>query len=74
MGWMLNIGTRGERGEMYGIVFLGNAKRRDHLKDLSVDGRMVLKWILKIYGCFEFDTLLPDSLKSSEFTDQLNDC
>lgn len=64
MGWMGNIGTRGEREEAYGIVFLVNVKRRDHLKDLGVDERIMLKWILKIYCCFEFDTKLPDSIKT----------
>jgi hypothetical protein len=38
---------------MYGVeesayrVFAGMPEERDHLKYLSVDGRLLLKWILK---------------------------
>jgi hypothetical protein len=33
-------------GEMRNIVFLSeNVKKRDHLKDRGVHGRIILKWI-----------------------------
>ena len=28
-------------------VLLGNLKERDHLKDVGVDGNIILKWTLK---------------------------
>jgi hypothetical protein len=28
-------------------ISLGNLRARDHLEDLGVDGRIILKWILK---------------------------
>jgi hypothetical protein len=35
------------RGEVHAGVWWGNLRKRDHLKDLGVDGRIILKWILK---------------------------
>jgi hypothetical protein len=31
----------------WGILACGNMKGRDHLEELSVDGTIILKWILK---------------------------
>ena len=31
-------------------VSVGNMRERDHLEDLGVDGRIILKWILKWDG------------------------
>jgi hypothetical protein len=31
---------------MHKIFWLEDMKRRDHLKDLGVDGRIILEWIL----------------------------
>jgi hypothetical protein len=28
-------------------ILVGNLKGRDHLGDLGIDGRIILKWILK---------------------------
>jgi hypothetical protein len=36
--------------EVHTEFWWGNPKERDHLEDLGVDGRMILKWILKKYG------------------------
>jgi hypothetical protein len=35
---------------MYTIIWVGNLKVRDHLEDLRVDGRIILKWILRKEG------------------------
>jgi hypothetical protein len=56
----------GERGEMYGIILVGNMKGRDHL---GVHGKILLKWILKICDRFEFDNESPDSVKGIELPD-----
>jgi len=34
-------------------VWLGNMQETDHVEDLGIDGRVVLKWVLKKYmgGC-----------------------
>ena len=32
------------------IVLVGNVFERDHLEDLGVDDRIILKWILKMLG------------------------
>jgi len=34
---------------MHTDFWLGNLKERDHLEHLSIDGRIILKWILKKY-------------------------
>ena len=31
-------------------VWWGNLRERDHLEDLSVEGKLILKWILKEWG------------------------
>jgi hypothetical protein len=36
-----------EDTEMHAGFWCGNLKDRDHVDDLVVDGRMILKWILK---------------------------
>jgi hypothetical protein len=35
---------------MHAVLWLENLKGRDHLKDLGVDGRIILEWILGKYG------------------------
>jgi hypothetical protein len=34
------------RGEAYTGCWWGNLRERDHLEDLGVDGRIILRWIL----------------------------
>jgi hypothetical protein len=33
--------------EVYRGFCLGNVKVTDHLEDISIDGRIILRWILK---------------------------
>jgi hypothetical protein len=35
------------RGEVHTGFWCGNLRERDHLRDLSVDGNMILKYIFK---------------------------
>ena len=44
MGWACS--TYGERRRAY-RVWWGNLSEGDHLKDLGVDGRILLKWIFE---------------------------
>lgn len=34
-------------------LYTGNLKVKDHLGDLDLDGRAIIKWILKIEFCAE---------------------
>jgi hypothetical protein len=36
-----------KRGEMHTGFCWGDLRDRDHLEDLGVDGRIILKWIFK---------------------------
>ena len=36
-----------ETGEVHNGFWGGDLRERDHLKDLGVDGRIILNWILK---------------------------
>jgi hypothetical protein len=36
--------------EMPAKFWLGSLKRREHSEDLGVDGRIILKFILRLYG------------------------
>jgi hypothetical protein len=35
------------RGEVYTGLWWGNLRKRDHLEDLAIDGRIILRWIFK---------------------------
>jgi hypothetical protein len=35
------------RGEAYKRFWWGNLRKRDHLEDQDVDGRIILRWIFK---------------------------
>jgi len=37
----------GEKKNIHKFLWYGNMKERVHLEDIDVDGRIVLKWILR---------------------------
>jgi hypothetical protein len=43
------VGTCGVwgRGEVYTGFWWGNLRERDHLGDLDVDGRIILRWVFR---------------------------
>ena len=36
-----------ERGEVHNGVWWGDLRESDHLKDIGIAGRIILKWIFK---------------------------
>jgi hypothetical protein len=45
MRWAGHVGRTGEMRNSYKI-FVGNLKGRDHVKDLGIDGKIILEWFL----------------------------
>jgi hypothetical protein len=43
------------RGELHRVIWWGNLKSRDDLKDLGGEGWILLKWIFKKYVCSWID-------------------
>ena len=37
------------RGEVHTVFWWGNLSERDHLEDLGVDGRIILRWIIRTW-------------------------
>jgi hypothetical protein len=46
MKWVVRVTRTGERRSAY-MILVGKPEERDHLEDLCVDGRIILKRILK---------------------------
>jgi hypothetical protein len=46
MGWVMHVARTGDRRGAY-IILMGKPEERNHLEDLCVDGRIILKRILK---------------------------
>ena len=45
MKWAGNVGSGGRGGVCR--VLVGNLRKRDHLEDSGVDGRLILRWVFK---------------------------
>jgi hypothetical protein len=43
--WALHVERMG-RTKICTVIWRGNLKERDHLEDLGLDGRIILKWVL----------------------------
>jgi len=46
MKWVVRVARTGDRRGAY-MILIGKPEKRDHLEDLCVDGRIILKRILK---------------------------
>jgi len=46
MKWAVHVARR-RRGAVHIGFWWGNLRERDHLNDLGLDGRAILKWIFK---------------------------
>ena len=44
-----HVACMGDRRGAYG-VWWGDLKERDHLEDVGIDGRLILRWIFKKWG------------------------
>jgi hypothetical protein len=57
--------------------FSRNLKGTDHLEHLAIDGRIILKWIVKIFedvDCIHSGNETYGPIKGGEFFDQMRDC
>ena len=46
MRWAGHVAQMGDRSVAYRVL-VGDLRDRDHLEDLGIDGRIILKWIFK---------------------------
>jgi hypothetical protein len=54
MCWAGFMTCMGKRRGAYRVL-VGNRRKEDHLEDPGVDGRIILRWILKEVGCGSID-------------------
>jgi len=47
MRWVGHVAQMGDRSGAYRVL-VGDLRDRDHLEDLGIGGRIILKWILKL--------------------------
>jgi len=53
MRWVVHVASMGKKRGTYRVQWK-NLNERDHLEDLDVDGRIILKCILKeLFGCVD---------------------
>jgi len=55
--------TYGGRGEVHTVLWCGNLKERDHFENPGVDGRIILRWILRKWvggGCTDWIDMAQD--------------
>jgi hypothetical protein len=52
-----NYTTKRERGELLPGFWYGDLKDRDHFKDLSINGRIILQWVLNEEDWREWSSL-----------------
>jgi hypothetical protein len=43
------------RGKVYKWFWWGNLRERDHFEDPGIDGKKILRWIFRNWGCEEID-------------------
>jgi hypothetical protein len=48
MRWAGHVACLGDRRGAY-RVFVGDPMERDHMEDLMIDGRIILKWMFKMW-------------------------
>jgi hypothetical protein len=48
MRWAGNVARIGDRRDLYSVL-VGDLREGDHLEDLGVDGRIILKWMFKTW-------------------------
>jgi hypothetical protein len=48
MGWAGNVARKGDRRGAYRVL-VGDLREGDHLEDLRVGGRLILKWVFKTW-------------------------
>jgi len=48
----------GGRGEVHTGFWWGNLRERNHLKDPSIDGRIILNWIFRVWDGREWAGLI----------------
>jgi hypothetical protein len=41
-----HVALTGERRGVY-MILVGNLRERDHLEDPDIDGRIILRWVLR---------------------------
>jgi hypothetical protein len=46
MIWLVRV----EREEVHTGLWLGKLRGRDHLEDIDLDGRIILRWIFRKYS------------------------
>jgi len=47
MRWVGHVARMGDRSDAYRVL-VADLRDRDHLEDLGLDGRIILKWILNV--------------------------